>query len=125
MLNSLKTMLSETIGLSKDALHVHLGLFVFLVAVVLLRASPGSWIPWLVLLAFEVLNEVVDLLHEHGGVRALDFVEAAKDIINTMLWPTLVVLFVRYRSRRSESRAATDETVSRSLTRQREVPPGS
>lgn len=110
MLNSFKTALSETVGLSKDALHVHLGLVVFLAAVVVLRTTLGNWIPWIVLLAFEVFNEVVDLLHEHDGVRALDFLEAAKDIVNTMFWPTLVVVFARHRSPGVEARSARDET---------------
>ena len=70
MLNSLKTALAEAVGLSKDALHVHLGLLIFLAAVLLLRTSLGSWTPWLVLLLFELANETVDLLHEHDGIRA-------------------------------------------------------
>ena len=106
MLNSLKTALSQTVGLSKDALHVHLGLAIFLAAVVLLRTSLGSWNPWLVLLAFEFANEAIDLLHEHDGARALDFVEAAKDIVNTMFWPTVVVLFARYRPQVGSSEGA-------------------
>ena len=45
----------------------------------------GSRLPWLVLLAFEIANEVVDLLYEYGGVRALELVEAAKDIVSDVL----------------------------------------
>lgn len=95
MLNSLKTALSEAVGLSKDALHVHLGLLIFLAAVLLLRTSLGSWTPWLVLLLFELANEAVDLLHEHDGIRVTDLSETAKDIVNTMFWPTVVVLFTK------------------------------
>lgn len=95
MLNSLKTALADAVGLSKDALHVHLGLLIFLAAVLLLRTSLGSWTPWLVLLLFELANEAVDLLHEHDGIRAIDCAEAAKDVVNTMFWPTVVVLFTK------------------------------
>ena len=45
MLNQLKTDLSEFIGLSKDALHVHLGLVVMLVAMAVFRKAPASIVP--------------------------------------------------------------------------------
>lgn len=51
LLNPFKTELSELFGVSKDALHVHLGLLAFVLAVALLRKSPASVVPWLCVLA--------------------------------------------------------------------------
>lgn len=99
MLNSLKTDLAQVLDLSKDALHVHLGLLIMLLAVIVLRKSPASFVPWLCVLVLQLLNEVLDLLHWHGGelgFSALGALGGVKDIINTMLWPTIILLLARY-----------------------------
>lgn len=96
MLNFLKTDLSDLIGLSKDALHVHLGLLIFLVAMVVFRRSAASWVPWLVVLALELVNEGLDILHWNQGVLDFSVLGGIKDILNTMLWPTILMLLSRY-----------------------------
>jgi hypothetical protein len=106
MYNALKTNLAEWIGLSKDALHIHVGLGIFLLIALLARKPLWSTIPLLGLLAFEIVNELADLFHVHEGASFLDWAGSAKDLINTMIWPTvvyLVSLWQRTRSRRSLS----------------------
>ena len=96
MLNDLKTDLTGLIGLSRDALHVHLGLLVFLVAMLLLRRSPGSIVPWACVLVLQLVNELLDALHLPDG--RLEFIVefgAIGDVVNTMLWPTIILLLVR------------------------------
>ncbi|MBN9345809.1 MAG: hypothetical protein J0I48_06310 [Devosia sp.] len=51
MYNALKTQLSELLGISKDALHIHLGVAVFFGVALLLRRRLAGWVPWLALLA--------------------------------------------------------------------------
>lgn len=96
MLNQLKTDLSEFIGLSKDALHVHLGLVVMLVAMVVFRKSPASIVPWLAVLAVELVNEALDVFHWHDGHLDFSAWGGLKDVVNTMLWPTVILLLARY-----------------------------
>jgi hypothetical protein len=96
VLNLLKTELSELVGLSKDALHVHLGLLVFLLAMVIFRRSAASLLPWTCVLVLQLANEAVDTLHWHQGVLDFDLGDSFKDIINTMLWPTLILLLARF-----------------------------
>ncbi len=93
MLNALKTDLSQFLHLSRDALHIHLGLLVMLLVVIALRKSPASFVPWLCVLGLELLNETLDLLHAHQGLNLLG---GLKDIVNTMLWPTVILLLARY-----------------------------
>lgn len=100
MYNALKTQLSEFLGISKDALHIHIGLIIFLVASLVLRRPLSSWIPWLSLLAFEVVNEFMDAFHMHGGPSRMEIAGSLKDILNTMFWPTMMLLVLRWRSRR-------------------------
>lgn len=98
MLEPFKTALSETLHLSKDALHVHLGLLIYLVAAGLTRRSLGSFVPWLILLVLEAINEGFDLLHDlrHGGLNARSLLPGLKDGVNTMFWPTVLLVAVRF-----------------------------
>lgn len=101
MWNSFKTELSQLLDLSKDALHIHIGIAIFLLAAVLLRKSLGSWVPWLVVLALQMVNEYLDAFHGLHGSWALFFDGGIKDIVNTMFWPTLIVLLSRHISHRA------------------------
>jgi hypothetical protein len=96
LFNFLKTELSEFIGLSKDALHVHLGLLVFLLAMVIFRRSAASLVPWACVLALQVGNELIDTFHWYNGVLEFNLAGSLKDMVNTMLWPTLILLLARY-----------------------------
>ena len=96
MLNSFKTELSDLIHLSKDALHIHLGLGLFFLAVILLRKSPASLGPWLCVLGFEFVNEAMDMLHWYHGAWQFSLLGGLKDIANTMLWPTAILLGLRF-----------------------------
>jgi hypothetical protein len=96
MLNPLKTDLSQLLHLSRDALHVHFGLLIMLLAIVVLRKSPASVIPWLCVLVLELANEALDLLHDHQGLAHFSGLGTLKDIVNTMLWPTIILLLARY-----------------------------
>jgi hypothetical protein len=97
MLEPFKTALSDFLHLSKDALHVHLGIAIYVLAALLARRSLGSAMPWLVLLAFELVNEGVDLTGDfvNGAFGFGSLLAAGKDIVNTMLWPTLLLIAVR------------------------------
>lgn len=96
MLNDLKTDLSQLLHLSKDALHIHLGLLIMLLVMIVLRKSPASIIPWLVVFGLELVNEALDALHWHGGRLEFGILGGLQDIVNTMLWPTVILLLARY-----------------------------
>ena len=46
MLNRIKTELSELLFLSRDALHIHIGLGIYVAAMLLFRRGPASIVPW-------------------------------------------------------------------------------
>lgn len=93
MLNDIKTELTSLLDISRDALHIHLGIAIFLVSMVLVRRGPTSLIPLFVLLGFELINEVLDTFH--GDHLSLDIAGSLRDIANTMFWPTVVVIVAR------------------------------
>jgi hypothetical protein len=101
--NAFKTQLSDLLGISKDALHIHLGLATYLIVLVVFRRQLTSPVPWLALLAFEIVNEFLDIFHVHEGVMGLDLSGSLKDVLNTMFWPTVVLVAARWH--RSRKRA--------------------
>ena len=103
MYNALKTQLSEFLGITKDALHIHIGLAIFLGAALVFRRSLASWIPWLALLAFELSNEAMDVFYLDEGGIGFDLGDSPKDIVNTMFWPTVVFIVARWLKRRASS----------------------
>jgi hypothetical protein len=105
--NTLKTELSNLLGISKDALHIHLGLALYLLVALVFRRRLSSWLPWLALLAFEIVNELVDIFHVHGGVMGFELGDSLKDVINTMFWPTVVLVVARTRAAQPSGAAAT------------------
>ncbi len=110
MYNAIKTQFVEFVGISKDALHIHVGLVIFFGLALVLRRSLGSLIPWGGLLLLECLNEVLDLLHAHS---AIDLEGSLKDLLNTMFWPTLVLVVARIfclRSNKAPQSPTTETT---------------
>jgi hypothetical protein len=95
MYNALKTDIANFVGISKDALHIHLGLLLFVGLVLVLRRSPAHPLPWLLVLGFELANEVMDIFHWHAGTWSFQIGDSGKDLINTMLWPTVILLLAR------------------------------
>ncbi len=90
-----KDALELLVDLSPDALHVHLSLIVLFGIALLLRQRPDNWRPWLVLLVLEVVNETNDILHHSMRVPLDDRAAALHDLLNTMFWPTMLLIFGR------------------------------
>tara|TARA_R100000365_G_C2681334_1_gene26638 strand:+ start:272 stop:496 length:225 start_codon:yes stop_codon:yes gene_type:complete len=65
MFKALKTELSEVLHLSKDALHIHLGLAIYLVVLLTLARGRRLCPPRATVLVFALFNEAVDIFH-HG-----------------------------------------------------------
>ena len=94
--NQIKLWLSAISGLDMDALHVHAGILFQIGAALLLRKRLSSPWPWLLLLAVLIANETYDYNYEVWPQRAMQRAEAWKDIWNTLLLPTVVLLLARY-----------------------------
>lgn len=109
MYNALKTDLTGFLGLTKDALHIHIGLAIFLGLLLLLKRSPASLLPWFGLLGLELINEFMDLFHRHAGAFSFELGDSLKDIANTMLWPTIVLICFRVGSARKARAVCRDD----------------
>lgn len=91
----MKLWLEETTGLHMDALHVHAGILAQLAAATVLRRSIGSPWPWLLVLLAAMANEWWDLTYEIWPTRDEQWAESIRDVWNTMLLPTVLLLLSR------------------------------
>jgi hypothetical protein len=87
-LQEMKLLLMGGTGLSKDALHVYVGLFVFLLA--LTRWRIGALPPLLVVLAVALAGEVWDLVDNVRTGVPMQWAGHVKDICNTLFWPAVL-----------------------------------
>ena len=91
-----KVWLVDTLHLERDALHIYVALLVFFGACLLFRWKASQWKPWLCVLAVALVGEVWDLADSIGRSEPLAFDHSLKDLGNTLLIPTLLVLLARY-----------------------------
>ncbi len=96
---AVKTAMSEYTGAQEDLLHVHFGLLIFVVAAVVLGKRLHSPLPVLVVWVFAVANEIVDCFAAQWRIDA-----STLDILNTVIWPTVIYFVARYRSARAAMR---------------------
>jgi hypothetical protein len=88
-----KRALSAWSGMSEDLLHVHLGLLIFVVAALLFRRRLHSPLPLAAVAVVALANEVIDVVADPGW----EGVPAFWDVVNTLLWPTVLFLVARRR----------------------------
>jgi hypothetical protein len=89
---ALKTLITDETGLSRDALHLLVGLGAYLVLAALLPRRVSPLLPWLLILVAGLANEWADYLHETwpGQWR-----ESLKDMATTLSLPSLLILLGR------------------------------
>jgi hypothetical protein len=91
-----KLEMVSTLGLSKDALHIYVGLLVFFAAAALLRRQLRSATPLAMVLVVACVGEIFDA---RGDISDLGYWRAGAsmhDIVNTMFWPAVLFALARY-----------------------------
>jgi cell shape-determining protein MreD len=94
-----KLWLTDYVGLAKDAMHIYVGLTVFLLTALIFRLPLRDWRPIAAVFLVAAAGEIWDLYER----VTYDLAEPSwasnwHDLWNTMFWPT--VLFVLARSPR-------------------------
>jgi hypothetical protein len=96
LVQSFKLAVVDATGLSKDALHIYVGLIVWLLAAALWRKSIATFKPWLAALFVAVLVEAFDAFDDWVQLGRWRTGASLHDILNTMFWPTVLTLLARY-----------------------------
>lgn len=90
-----KMFIEHTIFFTSDALHILVGMVAWIAVAAVSRRPLSDWRPWLAVLVLLTLNECVDLWVERWPALAMQYGESAKDLLLTMILPTLMMILVR------------------------------
>ncbi len=100
--DAIKHLLTDLLGLGRDGAHVQIGMILFVGGVLALRGRGVAWV-WAALLVLELVNEWID-----SGFPATTTAGSIKDIVTTMLGPTLLWLTMLWVQRRAANRSGED-----------------
>jgi hypothetical protein len=101
-----KLFIEHSLTINHDALHVLVGVLLWLVLGLLLQRPLTSWRPWLWLFAAILWNESVDLWVEKWPDPGQQYGEGAKDLLLTMFLPTIIKAAARMRPDLFRARSA-------------------
>ena len=94
--HGIKQWISGTSGLDMDSLHIHIGVLAQVAVAFVLRRRLSSMWPWLAVAAAVLANEAYDFHYETWPTRSEQVMEGVKDLWNTMLLPTVLLLLARF-----------------------------
>ena len=101
-----KDYLSQVSALSEDALHIYVAVLIQLAAAWLLRRSLADPLPWLCLVALLAVNEAIDLTEPGKPIEEWQVLGGLRDLWNTLLLPTALMLLARFAPAVMTGRAA-------------------
>ena len=88
--------ISAALGLPRDALHIYVGLAVFLLAAALLRRPLRDWRPLAAVVLAALAGEAWDWFDFWRVGAAPVWASHWHDLWNTCFWPTILFLIARY-----------------------------
>lgn len=94
-----KQFVEHATGWPMDTLHVMIGVILQLLVAALTRRSLRDRGPWLTVLVLELANEAYDLWVERWPSLGMQLGEGMRDVLGTMLLPTLLWWIARRRPR--------------------------
>ena len=92
-----KRQVMEVLPLSKDAIHIYIGVACLGVSIFVLRMAPSAWRSLLLGVAASLVMEGLDLRDNVRYPMTVRLVESARDLVNTNLAPFLFVFVTRLR----------------------------
>jgi len=91
--STFKNEMVALVGVSRDALHAHVGMALFLVIALALRRQRWALLVALgAVLAAEIANEVSDAIDSVRSTGEPNLTEALRDLLSTLLWPTILTI---------------------------------
>src|SRR5688572_2240596 len=95
-LQEAKLAILAFVDLPKDALHIYVGLFVFLAAAAVARRPLSNWLPLAAVLVAALAGELWDVIDTRNAGRTIRWWGNWHDIWNTLFWPAMLFLLARY-----------------------------
>lgn len=92
----LKIAILDVLHLSKDAVHLHLGILVFITVLLLLRGRRSPWLACTAVLVLALVLELLDLRDDRRSLGHFRWTASLHDLANTLLWPTVLTVLVHF-----------------------------
>lgn len=92
MYQEFKLTILEITDLSRDAIHIYVGLAVFFTAVALFRRGKIDAAALVPVVVVATLMEIADLYGNYRTMDAMYWGSSVHDILNTLFWPVIIVL---------------------------------
>jgi hypothetical protein len=92
-----KLFIEHSLAIQHDALHILIGTLLWLAIGLFMRRPLTSWWPWLWVFEAIAWNETVDLWAEQWPDPGQQYGEGAKDLLLTMILPTVLMIAARMR----------------------------
>ena len=96
IVQALKLDIMGFTGLAKDALHIYVGLGVWLLAAAVFRRSITTLRPWLAVLVVACVIEGFDAFDDWVQLGHWRYRASLHDVVNTLFWPTVLALLARH-----------------------------
>lgn len=93
----MKIHILNAVDLSKDAVHIYVGMAVFLIAIVIWQRGRISWLSLIPVIAIATVMEALDLHDDSRSFGYLRWGASAHDLLNTVFWPTVIILLAKLR----------------------------
>lgn len=97
-LQDTKMFLVENLHLAKDALHIYVALIIVIGSCLAFEWKVREWKPWLLVLLAALIGETWDIADRVAEMKIFRPWESVKDLWNTMLLPTVLLICARYSS---------------------------
>ena len=91
-----KLWLAGSLGMSKDALHICVGMAVYLLAAALLRRPLRDWRPLAAVFLAALAGELWDLVETMRAGETVHWDRSGHDIWLTALWPAVLFALARW-----------------------------
>jgi hypothetical protein len=109
---SIKQVFLTISGLSKDAIHIYVGMAVFSAWIVVLKKTVYSLKSVLPVLAIALVMESIDLWDNFHTVGKLRLLASLHDILNTVFWPLMVIFLFKFIRKRDVQTSTYPENLS-------------
>jgi hypothetical protein len=93
----LKNEILAAVGLSRDSVHIYIGIGCFLISILVLRLAPTAYRALLLGLVVSLVMEALDLRDNVRYRETTRVVASLHDFFNTNLLPYLIVVSLRLR----------------------------
>ncbi|WP_206485095.1 hypothetical protein [Thalassotalea sp. G2M2-11] len=94
----IKLIILDLVDLSRDAIHIHIGLAVFLLAIIFWRRQQVDLWALVPVFLIACLMEALDLRDDLATFGYLRWSASLHDVINTVFWPTIAVITSKFLS---------------------------